>query len=38
MGSEITAWDPGSQAMGSGPAVFLGINRDQVVPYLWDQR
>ena len=40
MGSE--AWDlgskpqdQGSQAMGSGSAVFL---RDQAVPFLWDQR
>ena len=29
-------WDLGSQAMGSGSAVFLGI-RDQDVSFLWDQ-
>ena len=33
-GSE--GWDLGSQAIGSGSAVFLGI-RDQAVPFLWDQ-
>ena len=28
--------DQGSQAVGSGSTVFLGI-RDQAVPFLWDQ-
>ena len=36
VGSGIRAWDRGSQAMGLGSAVFLGI-MDQAVPFLWDQ-